>query len=47
MFFGSSEYEDFSRSGDTCKVKTFKKVATSLGYQSHLIASLLLQVFTV
>jgi len=31
--FGSPEYEDLNRWGDTWKVKTFKKVATGLGYQ--------------
>ena len=33
--FGSPEYEHFSCSGDTCKVKTLKKVATGLCYQAH------------
>ena len=33
MVFGSPEYEDLNRWGDTLKVKTFKKVATGLGYQ--------------
>lgn len=31
--FGSTEYEDLNRWGETLKVKTFKKVATGLGYQ--------------
>ena len=33
--FGSPEYEHFSCSGDTCKVKALKKVATGLCYQAH------------